>query len=563
MYKLINRSILTCTVPYFRRNLHPVQGGSIMKQKNIFYLLIISTWILLVGCSASEGAVTGTAVPTIVPTVEPTPGPTLGQSLDPNSSGLPAARAAALVLAADLNVDPSLLVIESITSITWPDGCLGVHRMGVLCTKVVSDGYIITFSMNGRYYQTNSNGDGSSLVQVPGAIAPSGGVAVSTQDGDSCTSFILSDTQGVQSGPCDGSLTSYALSSDIPDAAQRLLDFANMYAPFHIVSPMGTINFNGYGSATADYPAQRQIGEMALWMANAAIAGQIDPTSQVVINWQRDGGIAGFCDGLTVYSYGLALGTSCKWDVNSAAGEQWFSLDQLGQLYDWNEQFSSFDYYQGDAPGVTDAMTNTVHFNGLGFSEAGDADKRAVADFASMLFAQFTANAPVPAVCTLTAQADVTVYQRPSTQASQFGTLATGDMAQAMMRTADGWLGFDPGTAQAANVGVFRLRWVAPDAAVLQTGDCSGLSVAPAISPTACYFMAMADTAVYTTPDATSAVLATIPAEGYTAVTGQTAAGWYQLDLQDGSLAQPGSGWLNPTDANFNGSCDALPAVTP
>jgi hypothetical protein len=75
--------------------------------------------------------------------------------------------------------------------------------------------------------------------------------------------------------------------------------------------------------------------------------------------------------------------------------------------------------------------------------------------------------------------------------------------------------------------------------------------------------MAMADTAVYTTPDTTSTVLATIPGEGYTAVTGQTAAGWYQLDLQAGSVGQPGSGWLNPADANFNGPCDALPAVTP
>ncbi len=36
-----------------------------------------------------------------------------------------------------------------------------------------------------------------------------------------------------------------------------------------------------------------------------------------------------------------------------------------------------------------------------------------------------------------------------------------------------------------------------------------------------------------------------------------------QLDLLDGSLAQAGSGWLNPVDANFNGACDSLPAVAP
>lgn len=163
------------------------------------------------------------------------------------------------------------------------------------------------------------------------------------------------------------------------------------------------------------------------------------------------------------------------------------------------------------------------------------------------------------ATCSLTAQSDVTVYQRPSTEAGQFGTLAAGETVQATMRTDSGWLGFDPAVAQAANVGVFRLRWVAPDAAVSQEGNCNGLPVAVAVSPTACYFMAMADTAVYTTPDDSSAVLATIPAGGYTAVTGQSASGWYELDSEDGSLQQPGIGWLNPADANFNGPCDSLP----
>jgi hypothetical protein len=147
--------------------------------------------------------------------------------------------------------------------------------------------------------------------------------------------------------------------------------------------------------------------------------------------------------------------------------------------------------------------------------------------------------------------------------ANQFGTLSAGESVQATMRAAGGWLGFTPGVAQAANVGIFRLRWIAPDAAVSLEGDCEGLPVAPDISPTACYFMAMADTAVHSMPDENSAVLATIAGGGYSAVSGKTASGWYQLDLQDGSLAQPGNGWLNPVDANFNGACDALPLVTP
>jgi hypothetical protein len=75
--------------------------------------------------------------------------------------------------------------------------------------------------------------------------------------------------------------------------------------------------------------------------------------------------------------------------------------------------------------------------------------------------------------------------------------------------------------------------------------------------------MAQSDTAVYTVPDLTSEILVTIGGGGYTAVSGQNEAGWYQLNLEDGSLMQPGLGWLNPIDGNFNGPCDTLPVVSP
>lgn len=47
---------------------------------------------------------------------------------------------------------------------------------------------------------------------------------------------------------------------------------------------------------------------------------------------------------------------------------------------------------------------------------------------------------PAPATCTLTAQADVTVYQRPSNAANHFSTIAAGETAEAIVQTDDGWL---------------------------------------------------------------------------------------------------------------------------
>lgn len=172
-----------------------------------------------------------------------------------------------------------------------------------------------------------------------------------------------------------------------------------------------------------------------------------------------------------------------------------------------------------------------------------------------------------PAPCTLTANSDVPLYNRPDTNSSQFGIFSSGQQAVITGQAPGGWLGFDPGVAQAANVGIFRLRWLAPGSDTAQSGSCDALTPYPAISPTACYEMAMADTPIYAQPDDTAVVITTLPGGGYTAVTGKSAQNWVQVDLSDGSLADNHSGqtgWITPNAANFNGqSCTNLPVVNP
>jgi hypothetical protein len=171
------------------------------------------------------------------------------------------------------------------------------------------------------------------------------------------------------------------------------------------------------------------------------------------------------------------------------------------------------------------------------------------------------------AACTLVANSDTILFNRPDASASQFGTLAAGEKAVMGGQTADGWLGFDPGVAQAANVGIFRLRWLAPGSDVTTSGSCDTLPVYPSISPTACYEMAMADTPIYEQPMDTAVSIATLPAGEYTAVTGKSDQGWYQVNLSDGSLAgshSGQSGWIAPDAGNFNGqSCSNLPPANP
>ena len=52
-----------------------------------------------------------------------------------------------------------------------------------------------------------------------------------------------------------------------------------------------------------------------------------------------------------------------------------------------------------------------------------------------------------------------TAYRESSTTTEVFGTSTAGDELMATVITIDGWVGFDPGVAQAGNIGRARHRW--------------------------------------------------------------------------------------------------------
>lgn len=64
------------------------------------------------------------------------------------------------------------------------------------------------------------------------------------------------------------------------------------------------------------------------------------------------------------------------------------------------------------------------------------------------------------AVCTFTANESVTVYRLPDSTSDVFGVISPGETFEVLARTADGWVGFDPGIAQAGNIGLAHHRWV-------------------------------------------------------------------------------------------------------
>ena len=160
-----------------------------------------------------------------------------------------------------------------------------------------------------------------------------------------------------------------------------------------------------------------------------------------------------------------------------------------------------------------------------------------------------------PWPCTAWAHATVTAYQRAGESARVFGTVRPGDPVAVVARNVDGWLAFSPGTAQAANVGPFRLRWLPPDAPVRLAGSCSNLPVRVSPKPGVCFEMAMAATPIRVAPEATAAIVVTLPSDGYVAVTGSDPSGWLRVDAGSGSAPGAGTGWISPQAVNVNGPC--------
>ena len=168
---------------------------------------------------------------------------------------------------------------------------------------------------------------------------------------------------------------------------------------------------------------------------------------------------------------------------------------------------------------------------------------------------------PTPAVsasCDISATGPVTVYTRASAAADEFGTLGPGETVQATARTADGFYGFDPGVAQAGNVGLFRLRWALKIHDLSLGAGCTSLPLVAAPIAGICYAMMMQDTPIYSSPDTTSALVTTMHLDDYAMVTASDP-GWYTLDLNVASPSTDSLGYMEESQlGGFSGPCDGL-----
>lgn len=102
------------------------------------------------------------------------------------------------------------------------------------------------------------------------------------------------------------------------------------------------------------------------------------------ITWRREGGIAGFCDVVTVSIPGPATVASCASDPPEVREEVELTAEQTSRLQALIDRLDSFDREQSD-PATADAMTITVVFLGRGTARPSEADVAAIEELANEL----------------------------------------------------------------------------------------------------------------------------------------------------------------------------------
>jgi len=118
-----------------------------------------------------------------------------------------------------------------------------------------------------------------------------------------------------------------------------------------------------------------------------AVGDSIQPAT-VAMTWIREGGIAGFCDHLTVYLSGEVYASSCRTQPNETSGyfSELLSAAQITEFNAWYQKFGVSRLDESDPAGVADRMVNTLEFFGGGTGKPGKVDQQALFAWAMALF---------------------------------------------------------------------------------------------------------------------------------------------------------------------------------
>ena len=211
-----------------------------------------------------------------------------------------------------LNLPADKIKLVSTEAVTWPDGCLGIVRMGVMCTQAEVPGFKIILEADGQEYEFHTNQDGSVVMLAEGAQEFAAVEQVVIKQLAANLGLQESDISVVSS-------TTIEFNDACMGVAMEGVMCAQVVTPGHII----VLEANG---VQYEYHT-------------SADGSRVQPATLAMV-WKREGGIAGFCDTMTVFRSGEVYTTQCKPQAEGRMGTfaNLLSSDQQKQFMDWMAQ---------------------------------------------------------------------------------------------------------------------------------------------------------------------------------------------------------------------------------
>lgn len=290
------------------------------------------------------------------------PNPSYPNPTDASAANLtPAQQAALTLLSQTLNLPLDQLTLVSTESVTWSNGCLDVERPDTMCTQAVVEGYRIMIEANGREYEVRTNETGSMAVLASGA------------DAGALIEVILIRQLAENLGLDAGSISVVSNEAvEFPDACLGVAMPDVMCA--QVITPGRIIVLEANG---------------VQYEYHVSDDGRRIQPATLALTWSRDGGIAGFCDRLTVFLSGEVYGSSCKSNREErvAALSALLSADEMSQFQAWLDEYGTLTLDASDPVGVSDRMVMELTFFGNGSRRTLiTANKQELFEFAQSLY---------------------------------------------------------------------------------------------------------------------------------------------------------------------------------
>jgi hypothetical protein len=343
--------------------------------KQLVLTIFISMSLLLSACASSaspQTPVDTTAPVTSIPAPSETPEPTRKPAqpeVSPTTpptykpTDIPPAQQAAIQALADtLGIDPGQVKIVSAEGVDWPNGCLGVQQVGVMCTQQIVPGFRIILKANGQQYEYHTDRSGSQLVPAKDQQP----IPVSN---DAVQAAIQELASALAVPPDQVSLVS-AEMIEWPDSClgiqQTNIACAEIVTPGYLI----VLELKGH---QYEYHSDTD-GTQAI-------------PATLGLSWTRQGGIAGYCDELQIYLPNQANASTCNppGSANSADLNELLSASEIDQFNQWLDEFGSVTLTQKD-PAVTDAMTQTLLLQGFGQGQPDASQQQALFAWTQMVF---------------------------------------------------------------------------------------------------------------------------------------------------------------------------------